>query len=59
MTIFLVPRSGNRGRDLDSEAEALCSVLPVRGPDCSARSVPRLHSVMIPARLPKRYRLAR
>lgn len=54
-----VPRSGNRGRDLDSEAEAFCTVLPVRRPDCPVPSVPRLHRVMTPARLPKRYRLAR
>ncbi|WP_175460662.1 hypothetical protein [Arthrobacter sp. ok909] len=45
--------------DFISEDEAFCTGLPVRSPDCSARSVPRLHGVMIPARLPKRYWLAR
>jgi hypothetical protein len=40
-------------------AEAFCTVLPVGSPGFSARSVPRLHGVMIPARLPMSYRLAR
>jgi len=53
--IIVIAGAGNRGLDLNSEAEALCTGLPVFRPDCSARSVPWLYGVMIPMR----YRLAR
>jgi hypothetical protein len=52
--LMTLPAIGGSAWFFAPEAEAVCTVLPVRMPDCSARSVPRLHRVMTSARLPKR-----